>query len=209
MKKTSSLEPTPSSNELRLEYRFDYQKARPNRFADLERRQRLAVVLDKDVAEIFTTADAVNRALRALLKGVPESEEPGDRGQGDRVVAYIDGSFGADERLQDIVAASLKELTDMGYSVSARQIKRPARSQTHAAVMLSLVIILEASLLLLTFRGLDTILADTGAVEGSQNFVASMRIYLETLAPFVKLVLGGGAVGLAVKAWRTWIIQER
>lgn len=71
MKKTSSSEPPSSSDELRPEYRFDYRKSQPNRFADSERRQRLAVVLDADVAEVFTTADAVNRALRALLEVVP------------------------------------------------------------------------------------------------------------------------------------------
>jgi len=71
MKKTSS-EPA-ASDELRPEYRFDYQKAQPNRFADPERRQRRAVVLDEDVAEIFTTAAAVNRALRALLEAVPDT----------------------------------------------------------------------------------------------------------------------------------------
>jgi hypothetical protein len=69
MKKTS--EPHSSSDELRPEYRFDYKKARSNRFADPERRQRLAVVLDEDVAQVFTTADAVNRALRAVLEAVP------------------------------------------------------------------------------------------------------------------------------------------
>jgi hypothetical protein len=66
MKKTPS-----SSDELRPEYRFDYKEARPNRFADPERRQRLAVVLDDDVAKVFTNAEAVNRALRALLEAVP------------------------------------------------------------------------------------------------------------------------------------------
>jgi hypothetical protein len=71
MKKTSSSEPASSADELRPEYRFDYQEAQPNRFADPERRQRLAVVLDEDVARIFTTAEAVNRALRALLEAVP------------------------------------------------------------------------------------------------------------------------------------------
>ena len=65
MKKTST------TDDLRPEYRFDYSKARPNRFADPERRQRLAVVLDEDVAQVFTTADAVNRALRAILDAVP------------------------------------------------------------------------------------------------------------------------------------------
>ncbi|HEX5715947.1 MAG TPA: hypothetical protein VF179_07295 [Thermoanaerobaculia bacterium] len=59
MKKTSS-----SSDELRPEYRFDCKKAQPNRFADPE-------VLDDDVAKVFTNAEAVNRALRALLDAVP------------------------------------------------------------------------------------------------------------------------------------------
>jgi hypothetical protein len=69
LRKTS--EPPSSSDELRPEYRFDYEKARPNRFADPDRRQRLAVVLDEDVAKVFTNAEAVNRALRALLEAVP------------------------------------------------------------------------------------------------------------------------------------------
>lgn len=73
MKKTPSSEPPSSSDELRSEYRFDYKKAKPNRFADPERRQRLAVVLDEDVAKVFTNAEAVNRALRALLDAVPTS----------------------------------------------------------------------------------------------------------------------------------------
>lgn len=71
MKKASTSEPASSPDELRPEYRFDYQKARPNRFADPKRRQRLAVVLDEDVAQVFTNADSVNRALRALLEAVP------------------------------------------------------------------------------------------------------------------------------------------
>ena len=71
MKKTSSSEPSSSPDELRPEYRFDYKKARPNRFADPERRQRLAVVLDEDVAKVFTNAEAVNRALRAILEAMP------------------------------------------------------------------------------------------------------------------------------------------
>ena len=73
MKKASSSEPVSSADELRPEYRFDYQK--PNRFADPERRQRLAVVLDEDVARVFTTAEAVNRALRALLEAAPDTAD--------------------------------------------------------------------------------------------------------------------------------------
>jgi hypothetical protein len=55
---------------MRPEYRFDYGKARPNRFADPEQSRR-TVVLDEDIAEVFTTSEAVNRALRALLDVVP------------------------------------------------------------------------------------------------------------------------------------------
>jgi hypothetical protein len=72
MKKTSP-DPAPPSDDLRPEYRFDYGKAQPNRFADPERRQRRAVVLDEDLAEVFTDAEAVNRALRALLNAVPSA----------------------------------------------------------------------------------------------------------------------------------------
>jgi hypothetical protein len=31
----------------------------------------LVVVLDKDVTEVFTTPEAVNKALRALIKAMP------------------------------------------------------------------------------------------------------------------------------------------
>jgi hypothetical protein len=49
------------------EYHFDYQKAKPNRFVDRQDRQGLTVVvLDEDVAQVFTTSESVNKALRAL-----------------------------------------------------------------------------------------------------------------------------------------------
>lgn len=70
MKKTPS-DSVPSSDDMHPEYRFDYGKSRPNRFADPERKQRRAVVLDEDLAEVFTTSESVNRALRALLEAVP------------------------------------------------------------------------------------------------------------------------------------------
>lgn len=54
-----------------LEYSFDYSKARPNRFAArLESGSRL-VTLDPDVAEVFTTPEAVNSVLRALIATMP------------------------------------------------------------------------------------------------------------------------------------------
>jgi len=60
-----------SSDQLRDEYRFDYSKAKPNRFASRVDRSRLVVVLDPDVSAVFTTPDAVNKALRAFIEGMP------------------------------------------------------------------------------------------------------------------------------------------
>ncbi|MEH2359192.1 hypothetical protein [Nostoc sp.] len=51
-----------SNDELQAEYRFDYQKAKPNRFAAYSGTQQLTVVvLDEDVAQIFTTPESVNK----------------------------------------------------------------------------------------------------------------------------------------------------
>ena len=57
--------------EMRSEYRFDYSKAKPNRFASRFDKSRLVVALDPDVSEVFTTPEAVNKALRALIGAVP------------------------------------------------------------------------------------------------------------------------------------------
>ena len=59
-------------NELRSEYRFDYKKAKQNRFADQSREGGVVVVLDPDVSEVFTTPDSVNEILRALIKAMPD-----------------------------------------------------------------------------------------------------------------------------------------
>lgn len=58
---------------MRPEYEFDYRKARPNRFAQ-RKKDRLATVLiplDPDVAQVFTTPEAVNTVLRALIETMP------------------------------------------------------------------------------------------------------------------------------------------
>ncbi|WP_240966462.1 hypothetical protein [Nodosilinea sp. P-1105] len=63
----------PSEDDLQPEYRFDYQKAKPNRFAvghDVEKLK--VVVLDDDVAQVFTTPEAVNKALRAFIEAMPQ-----------------------------------------------------------------------------------------------------------------------------------------
>ena len=53
------------------EYRFDYKKAKPNRFAEKMKDSPIIVVLDADVAKVFTTAEEVNKALRAIISAMP------------------------------------------------------------------------------------------------------------------------------------------
>ncbi|MCY7272277.1 MAG: hypothetical protein LH702_00670 [Phormidesmis sp. CAN_BIN44] len=72
-KTTSDHAPNPG-DELLAEYRFDYQKAKPNRFAAQSGTQKLTVVvLDEDVAQVFTTPESVNKVLRALIESMPQS----------------------------------------------------------------------------------------------------------------------------------------
>jgi hypothetical protein len=56
--------------ELASDYEFDYAKAKPNRFANSTDRLKV-VVLDEDVAKVFTTPESVNKALRALIEVMP------------------------------------------------------------------------------------------------------------------------------------------
>lgn len=73
MKTTSKTQPAlrERSGELRPEYKFDYAKARPNRFAGRGSSKSVVVLLDPDVAKVFRSADSVNSALRAILAAVP------------------------------------------------------------------------------------------------------------------------------------------
>jgi len=54
------------------EYRFDYKKAKPNRFAKKIKNEPVLVLLDKDVAKVFKTQEQVNAALRALILAMPK-----------------------------------------------------------------------------------------------------------------------------------------
>ena len=67
------------SNGLQPEYRFDYTKAKPNRFAGRVRAGSLAVLLDPDVAQVFQDAESVNTVLRALLTTMPAHRMRGTR----------------------------------------------------------------------------------------------------------------------------------
>ena len=65
-------DPDTVSDELLPEYRFDYSKARPNRFAARLAETRM-VALEADVAAVFTSAEAVNAVLRALIQTMPQA----------------------------------------------------------------------------------------------------------------------------------------
>jgi hypothetical protein len=68
MKKTSHRRTARATQgEMRGEYRFDYRKARPNRFASLLKGKTVAVVLDPDVASVFQSSESVNSLLRSVL----------------------------------------------------------------------------------------------------------------------------------------------
>ena len=79
MKKTRASKPRKAS-EMDSEYRFDYKKAKPNRFAEKMKDEPVLVLLDDDVAKVFRTAEQVNTALRALISAMPN--EKGKRSRG-------------------------------------------------------------------------------------------------------------------------------
>ena len=71
MNKTPSNQNNNSEDELLVEYCFDYQNAKSNRFATRSQVQKLTVVvLDEDVAQFFKTPEAVDQALRGLIGSV-------------------------------------------------------------------------------------------------------------------------------------------
>jgi hypothetical protein len=71
MKKTNATNADKKPDELRPEYRFDYQTAKPNRFSGRGKENRVVVVLDSDVAQVFPDSEAVNEFLRALIQAMP------------------------------------------------------------------------------------------------------------------------------------------
>ena len=53
---------------MKAEYRFDYSKARSNRFAEAYKKGTSIVNLESDVAKVFPNSEAVNEALRFLVR---------------------------------------------------------------------------------------------------------------------------------------------
>jgi hypothetical protein len=58
---------SPDDDDLLPEYDLDYSKARPNRFAGKIDKSQVVVMLEPDIAEVFTTAESVNAVWRALI----------------------------------------------------------------------------------------------------------------------------------------------
>jgi hypothetical protein len=73
MKKLRKGNASQPEEDLLPEYRLDYGKAPPNRFAAQLKRGSRAVVLDPDVASVFSTPESVNAVLRALIKTMPQT----------------------------------------------------------------------------------------------------------------------------------------
>ncbi len=73
MKKTPATKTRKrASDEMRPEYRFDYSEARPNRFANHDKEKVLVVIIDPDIAQVFTTPKSINDVLRALITAMPK-----------------------------------------------------------------------------------------------------------------------------------------
>lgn len=71
MKKALTRKPR-KVKEMASKYRFDYKKAKPNRFAEKMKNEPIVILLDDDVAKVFKTLVQVNNALRALISAFPE-----------------------------------------------------------------------------------------------------------------------------------------
>ena len=59
---------------MRKEYRFDYSRAKPNRFREKMSEGVVTVVLEPDVAAIFKSSQAVNSLLRSVIAAMTESK---------------------------------------------------------------------------------------------------------------------------------------
>jgi hypothetical protein len=77
-------------DEMLPEYHFDYRKARPNRFALRGEGGHLMVVLEPDVAKVFTTSATVNAVLRALITTMPTTAQgrSGDKSPAEEVTEH-------------------------------------------------------------------------------------------------------------------------
>ena len=65
----------PLRDTMQKEYRFDYRRAKPNRFAEEMAEGVVVVTLEPDVAAVFKSSEAVNTLLRSVIAAMPESKQ--------------------------------------------------------------------------------------------------------------------------------------
>jgi hypothetical protein len=76
MRKTSTRKKRqPLRDPLRKEYRFDYSRAKPNRFADEMASGIVTIVLEPDVAAVFRSSETVNALLRSVIAALREPKQ--------------------------------------------------------------------------------------------------------------------------------------
>ena len=92
MKKKAKISRGSGSDDLRKEYRFDYRRAKPNRFAARFKAESVAVVLDPDVASVFRTSESVNVLLRSVLAAIPKTAS--EKGSGSNNASQRRGAAG-------------------------------------------------------------------------------------------------------------------
>jgi hypothetical protein len=75
MRKANKTRPESKTevHEMLPEYHFDYSKARPNRFAAEIAEGSLIVVLEREIAQVFGTEEAVKAVLRAIAQAMPKA----------------------------------------------------------------------------------------------------------------------------------------
>jgi hypothetical protein len=56
---------------MRAEYRFDYSKAKPNPYTARLGKDTVTIVLDPDVAAVFSSSESVNTLLRSVIAALP------------------------------------------------------------------------------------------------------------------------------------------
>ena len=83
-KRRKEAESSEDADDLRPEYRFNYGRSRPNRFAGRISEKSTVVVLDPDVASVFKDSDSVNDLLRSVAKALMPGKLQGDKKRGRR-----------------------------------------------------------------------------------------------------------------------------
>ena len=72
MNETANTTIEVDEDTMQAEYEIDYANLRPNPFIKREPGSRV-MVIEPDVASVFTTQEQVNTALRALLSAIPQT----------------------------------------------------------------------------------------------------------------------------------------